>query len=541
MSALWIVGTLAAALLMLLATAVPAEARAGESAHAMRAALADSDLGSAIVSSAESQDQHGAKVADNPASTGDSGCNPYSSYWGDGSICSNGLRSNAWSTDFAAWVWKQAGVSFTYGSGESDVNAWSASFYFWGVANGTWHSLSSGYLPEPGDVAVYGNLTEAPGPGHVGIYVGGKASSPVVVVGNWAVTWPKITNYGVMLATNESNVKEDGGNLDGYVSPTRVSAPPTVSSFTATPSTFTSSGGSVSLSADVTNAQSCTFSSNRPVTGLPATVWCSNGTVDEDLTLPANSHKKVATYKFGLSVAGTKTVKAGAVTLSVGAYCVPGPEAYLAGCGLAGAKLSGANLTGANLTGANLTGANLTGADLAGADLASTKLAGTTLTGVSSGAIIGTPASLPTNWSLVSGSLIGPGANLTGAELTGADLTGADLTGANLTGANLSGANLDDVTSGGTTGGPASLPTDWSLVNGYLIGPEADLASADLSAADLANADLSGANLFDSNLTGADLSEADLLGVRSGGIIGTPASLPTNWSLVNGYLIGPYA
>jgi uncharacterized protein YjbI with pentapeptide repeats len=42
----------------------------------------------------------------------------------------------------------------------------------------------------------------------------------------------------------------------------------------------------------------------------------------------------------------------------------------------------------------------------------------------------------------VNGYEIGPGANLTGANLTGADLTGANLREANLAGANLAGANL---------------------------------------------------------------------------------------------------
>jgi hypothetical protein len=171
---------------------------------------------SAIVTAAESQDQHGGGIADVPAN---SGCNPYSAYFGDGSSCGGGLRANEWCADFAAWAWRQGGVSFTYGGGGSDINAWSASFYKWGVATGNWHPLSSGSSPQPGDVAVYGNLTEAPGPGHVGIYVGGAASSPTVVNGNWATSWPNPTNYGVIIEAGESNTGIAGGGLDGYVSP----------------------------------------------------------------------------------------------------------------------------------------------------------------------------------------------------------------------------------------------------------------------------------------------------------------------------------
>jgi hypothetical protein len=178
-----------------------------------------SDGRSAIVSIAESQDQYGARVANNPATTADAGCNPYTAYWGDGSTCANGLRANAWCADFVAWVWRQAGVSFTYGGGGSNINAWSASFYEWGVAHGTWHSISSGYRPQPGDAVVYGNLTEAPGPGHVGVYVSGSATSPTVVNGNWATSWPNPTNYGVIINANQSNTGVSGGVLQGYVSP----------------------------------------------------------------------------------------------------------------------------------------------------------------------------------------------------------------------------------------------------------------------------------------------------------------------------------
>jgi hypothetical protein len=195
------------------------------------AASASADVRSSIVSITESQDQNGSAVANNPATTADAGCNPYTTYWGDGSGCSNGLRAEAWCADFAAWAWRQAGVNFTYGSGASDINAWSASFYFWGQATGNWHPLSSGYSPQPGDAAVYGNLTEASGPGHVGIYVGGSATSPTVVNGNWAVNWPNPTNYGVIGQSGESNTGVAGGDLDGYVSPGTTSGPPVDGSF----------------------------------------------------------------------------------------------------------------------------------------------------------------------------------------------------------------------------------------------------------------------------------------------------------------------
>jgi uncharacterized protein YjbI with pentapeptide repeats len=46
-----------------------------------------------------------------------------------------------------------------------------------------------------------------------------------------------------------------------------------------------------------------------------------------------------------------------------------------------------------------------------------------------------------------------------------------NLTGANLTNANLTGVALNGVISGGIIGTPAALPSGWTLVGGVLIGP----------------------------------------------------------------------
>jgi uncharacterized protein YjbI with pentapeptide repeats len=220
---------------------------------------------------------------------------------------------------------------------------------------------------------------------------------------------------------------------------------------------------------------------------------------------------------------------------------------------------------------ADLGGANLTGADLMQAMLDGAVLDGATLTGVSSDGVTGTPASLPSNWSLDDGYLVGPGADLANANLYGADLTNGDLSDANLTdaklvqvtlaGANLTGATLTGVSSGQVAGTPAALPPNWSLHNGYLVGPAADLASADLIGQDLSgltltgvdlnsatleNADVTGANLTSAtltgvNLAGADLAGATLAGAQSSGVNGTPSALPADWMLQGGFLIGPAA
>lgn len=248
---------------------------------------------------------------------------------------------------------------------------------------------------------------------------------------------------------------------------------------------------------------------------------------------------------------------AGSAAARVPARCGAPPQANadysrcnLTGVNFTAADLTDANfqrstLTNANLTGANLTGANFKKATLTGANLSGADLSDATLTNVVSGGITGTPASLPSDWVVVDGYLVGPQANLTGANLAGANLTGADLLQANLTDTDLSGANLTDATlkrtdlhdtvlagatltgivSGGKIiGTPASLPPSWALVGlvgstiRYLVGPMANLTDADLYGGKLAGTDLAAANLSNANLTFANLTGANLTGATLTGV-----------------------
>ena len=331
--------------------------------------------------------------------------------------------------------------------------------------------------------------------------------------------------------------------------------------------------------ADLTNADLINADlTGADLTGANMTAAILNGAVLTDAIL-TGVNLDVAAFGVPVILSG---VRSGGITGQVdqlpprwrltGGYLI-GPGANLTGADLSYVDLSDTFLNGANLTNVNLSYATLTGS---GADLT-----GTTLTGVQSGSINSSQLILPPGWQLVVGYIIGPGANLTGAnlmdvdltnadlynaDLTGADLTGANLTDANLTGATLTGTDLEGATlntnafnmwgliSGEITGPPASLPTDWRFVDGYLIGPYADLTGATLTGADLSGVNLSGANLTGATLTGADLTgaaltDATLTGatltgatltdVQSGGITGPPASLPTDYQFINGFLIGP--
>ena len=275
--------------------------------------------------------------------------------------------------------------------------------------------------------------------------------------------------------------------------------------------------------------------------------------------------------------------------------------ANLVDANLSSANLTGASLTASDLTRTNLSSSNLTGASLSSANLTSAIMgAGIILAGVSSGGVVGQPSHAPTGAAVVCGYLIAPQVNLRGANLSGCDLSGTSLSyadasnadlsqanltqgsglpvllhtklvnanlaeanltsvnvaGADLTNADLSGATLTGVWSAEIVGVAKALPPTFRLVGGYLFGPRANLTAARLTGADLSSLDLTGARLdsvifTDVNLTNsvlrnvylgtANLSKTVLTGVRSGGIQGIAAGLPSGFNLVSGYVIGPGA
>lgn len=198
-------------------------------------------------------------------------------------------------------------------------------------------------------------------------------------------------------------------------------------------------------------------------------------------------------------------------------------EASLDGASLSGASLRSAGLKSADLTDADLTNAVLNTANIRGANLSGADFTGANLSEVISGTNTASPApTLPTNWELDLGYLIGPGSNLDGAALSGADLSGFDLDGAFLSEANLSAANL--------TGANLSS-TDLSATN---------MTGANLTTAVFSDAGLDEANLSGANVSGADFSRAELTGVESGALTATSAPmLPANWALASGFLAGP--
>jgi len=83
---------------------------------------------------------------------------------------------------------------------------------------------------------------------------------------------------------------------------------PTVTSFKAAPSSLSNAGGVVVLKANVTNASTCGFAANPPVSGLPVTLPCAGGAAKTTVAFPANATTTPETYVITLTVTGSGTV-----------------------------------------------------------------------------------------------------------------------------------------------------------------------------------------------------------------------------------------
>ncbi|HEY5304185.1 MAG TPA: CHAP domain-containing protein [Acidimicrobiales bacterium] len=148
-------------------------------------------------------------------------CNKFSSYWVSGSAdCGNSNRDEEWCADFAAWTWQVAGVPLVYQFINGDLNSSSASFYEWGLRHNTWHPVGSGYVPQPGDVAVYGLNIPALTAQHVAVvtsYTPGS-SGPNAINGDGDHSGFSRVEY----QTDEYNADASGSSSDtlsGYVAP----------------------------------------------------------------------------------------------------------------------------------------------------------------------------------------------------------------------------------------------------------------------------------------------------------------------------------
>jgi uncharacterized protein YjbI with pentapeptide repeats len=159
---------------------------------------------------------------------------------------------------------------------------------------------------------------------------------------------------------------------------------------------------------------------------------------------------------------------------------------------MSGANLTGVNLTNANLTDANFSSANLTNAVLSGTNISNTDFSKATFTGLAGRNLQNTPMRIPDNWKILNGYLVGPKANLANANFYSQNFGSMDLSDADLTNANLAYVNFEGTRLVGAKLNNANL--NWS-----------NLTNADFTGADLTGANLTAAAVVSTNFTKATL------------------------------------
>jgi uncharacterized protein YjbI with pentapeptide repeats len=245
----------------------------------------------------------------------------------------------------------------------------------------------------------------------------------------------------------------------------------------------------------------------------------------------------------GLNITGASFTNATLINVKSGGGMV-GPPASLpptyryvydgpAGDNTAGYFIGpGADLSGARLRNLSVDGNptyNLDGAYFTNANITNANFSGSVMKNVKSGGMVGAPQALPVNFTHVvsasGGYFIGPE-----SDLRNANLNDVVLTGMNIYLADLSGATFVNTLTGRLTGPPRTLSTGYyfidqtvtgGVVDGYILGPRANLAGANLTGANLTNYDLSGTNLSNAvftntNLTNANIYNANLTGINPG-------------------------
>ncbi len=89
-----------------------------------------------------------------------------------------------------------------------------------------------------------------------------------------------------------------------------------ITGFTADPATV-SSGGATVVAASVSGASTCELSANKAIAGLPVTFSCEGGSVEREVTMPANAGTKFVKYQLSLTADGTHGKATAKTTVTV--------------------------------------------------------------------------------------------------------------------------------------------------------------------------------------------------------------------------------
>ncbi len=130
-----------------------------------------------------------------------------------------------WCADFASWVYNQAGAPFGVNGNWREPSVAGIVSLAQQSQGFQWHPQSSGYIPVPGDLAIYYDSSSSAPYYHVTVVVAVNGGSVITIGGDQTnPLYPNNTNYGnsnsnsvVSISGNQSEYSS--GGIAGYVSP----------------------------------------------------------------------------------------------------------------------------------------------------------------------------------------------------------------------------------------------------------------------------------------------------------------------------------
>lgn len=166
------------------------------------------DVGAAVVSVATAEMANSAHNRE----IGGYNCNFYSAALGvGGGGCSNGWRTEEWCSDFATWVWRQAGINV------GGLSPAASSFYAYGQQHGTWHTTS----PRVGDAVVFNLSASGTYASHVGLVTAVNGASVTMISGN-----SYDSADGQDDTISQASLTVGGGGVSGFTDPATVASGP---------------------------------------------------------------------------------------------------------------------------------------------------------------------------------------------------------------------------------------------------------------------------------------------------------------------------
>jgi hypothetical protein len=159
--------------------------------------------------------------------------------------------------------------------------------------------------------------------------VGSATSAPCTTSSSHDFSVPANVGKTAKTYTFEIDVTGPGGTASSSLTmtqPATVPVGPQITSITPNPTSLTSGGGTLTVTAGVQNASTCSITSSPDVGSTGSNVPCTSNSVSHPFTIPANTGTTSKSYTFTVSAKANNTTVTGTLTMTQPAAVPPGPK-----------------------------------------------------------------------------------------------------------------------------------------------------------------------------------------------------------------------